>query len=73
VSGKYNALRRVDVNQAAIVRALRESGASVAVLSSVGRGLPDLLVGFQGVNFLLEVKNLEGRGARLTPAERDFF
>lgn len=66
-------LHRVDDNQMAIVRALREAGATVCSLSAVGSGCPDLLVGFCGENFLLEVKNPEGRGMRFTPAEREFF
>jgi hypothetical protein len=60
---------RTDSNQKAIVDALRALGCSVAILSGVGGGVPDLLVGYQGVNYLLEVKNLAGRGMRLTPAE----
>lgn len=65
--------KRSDHNQQAIVSTLRNAGASVAVLSSVGAGLPDLLVGWQGRNLLVEIKNLGGRGLRFTPAERDFF
>lgn len=63
---------RVDGNQKAIIQALRVAGASVCCLAAVGSGCPDLLVGFGGVNFLLEVKNLAGRGLRFTPAERAF-
>jgi hypothetical protein len=48
---------RVDANQPAIVKALREAGASVAPLHTVGGGVPDLLVGIDGVNLLLEVKD----------------
>lgn len=48
---------RVDVNQAEIVHALRCVGASVQSLAAVGQGVPDLLVGRRGVNFLLEVKD----------------
>lgn len=40
-----------------MVKALRRLGCSVAVLSSLGNGLPDLLVGFRGRNFLLELKD----------------
>lgn len=36
---------RVDNNQAEIVQALRDAGYSVEVLSGVGKGVPDLLVG----------------------------
>jgi len=63
---------RTDSNQAAIVRALRQAGASVCSLAGVGSGCPDLLVGWNGANLLLEVKNLDGRGLRFTPAERAF-
>lgn len=48
--------RRVDRNQAEIVAALRQAGCSVAVLSDVGRGIPDLLVGRANMNYLIEVK-----------------
>ena len=64
---------RTDANQAAIVRALRQAGASVCNLASVGGGCPDLLVGFAGHNYLLEIKNLEGHRLRYTPAERGFM
>jgi len=64
---------RTDSNQAAIIRALRETGASVCSLASVGSGCPDLLVGWAGINLLLEVKNMAGRGMRFTPAEREFM
>ena len=48
-------------------------GASVVILSSVGAGCPDILCGFAGKNYLFEIKNLEGRGAKLTPDEALFF
>ena len=52
-----NRLRcRVDGNQTAIIAALRAQGWSVLSLSTVGKGCPDLLVGVQGLNILLEVK-----------------
>lgn len=63
---------RPDDNQAEIVADLRAIGATVAILSKVGNGVPDLLVGWHGVNFLFEVKNLNGRGARVTPDEYVF-
>jgi hypothetical protein len=47
-----------DANQAAIVEALRGiPECSVLVLSAVGRGCPDLLIGYRGANLLVEVKN----------------
>lgn len=48
---------RVDENQPAIVAALLRAGCSVQSLAAVGRGVPDLLVGFAGTNYLMEVKN----------------
>jgi len=48
---------RVDRNQPAIVKALRDAGCSVQSLAKIGDGCPDLLVGRAGVNYLLEVKD----------------
>lgn len=48
---------KVDANQAEIVHALRCIGCSVQVLSTVGKGVPDLLVGFNGMNVLMEIKD----------------
>lgn len=48
---------RTDANQEAIVAALRAMGCSVLSLAAVGKGCPDLLVGFRGVNTLIEVKD----------------
>lgn len=48
---------RTDRNQSEIVRALRQLGCSVQSLAEIGQGCPDLLVGFRGENFLMEVKD----------------
>ncbi len=48
---------KVDRNQPEIVAALRAAGATVQPLHSVGQGCPDILVGFRGVNHLLEIKD----------------
>lgn len=48
---------KVDRNQPEIVGALRAIGATVQPLHSVGKGCPDLLVGFRGRNTLIEVKD----------------
>ncbi len=60
---------RVDDNQAAIVNALRGVGATVQPLHSVGKGCPDLLVGFRGKNILMEIKdgNKPPSRQKLTP------
>ena len=48
---------RVDANHHVIVDALRKYGASVQSLAAVGNGVPDLIVGWQGENFLMEIKD----------------
>ena len=48
---------RVDSNQAAIVAALRAAGATVQPLHTIGKGCPDLLVGYHAINLLFEVKD----------------
>jgi len=48
---------RVDDNQREIVAALRAAGASVQPLHAVGAGVPDLLVGYRSINYLLECKD----------------
>jgi hypothetical protein len=47
--------KRRDPNEPEIVRALRDIGATVKRLDDI-----DLLVGWRGRNFLLEVKDLKG-------------
>lgn len=47
---------KADGNQAEIVRALRQAGATVTSLHRVGGGVPDLAVGWRGTNLLMEVK-----------------
>ena len=44
----------VDANQTAIIRALRKAGVSVQPLHTV---CPDIIAGFRGVNYLLELKD----------------
>lgn len=56
---------KVDANQEQIVAALRAVGATVQTLAAVGKGVPDLLVGYQGKTLLLEVKD-----GRRPPSER---
>lgn len=63
-----------DGNQPAIVQALRSVGATVASCHAVGQGFPDLVVGFRGRNFLIEVKDPAQPKHRheLTPAQVEF-
>lgn len=66
---------RIDDNQSEIVEALRQVGASVFPTHSLGRGFPDIVVGFRGVNFLIEIKDGSKPPSkrRLTPDEVAFF
>lgn len=58
---------RVDANQTQIVSALRAAGAYVWII-----GLPvDLLVGYHGHTFLVEIKTDAKK--RLTALQADFF
>lgn len=66
---------KIDANQPAIVQALRAAGASVLCMHSLGGGAPDLVVGFRGRNYLLEVKDGDKYPSerRLTQDESRFF
>lgn len=48
---------KVDANQPDMIAALRGIGASVQPLHAVGKGCPDLLVGYRGANYAIEVKD----------------
>ena len=48
---------KIDANHEAVVLALRAAGATVQSLAGVGKGVPDLLVGYQGQTLLMEVKD----------------
>jgi len=59
--------KRTDANQEAIVKALRNAGAYVWIIS-----LPvDLLVGYKGHTFCVEIKTDARK--RLTALQADFF
>jgi len=49
--------KRVDQNQARLVGELRWMGATVLHLHTVGKGCPDILVGYKGRNYLFEIKD----------------
>ena len=63
---------KVDGNQPAIVKALRDHGCSVQSLAAVGKGCPDILVGYQSRNYLFEIKDPQLEDKRrheFTPAQ----
>jgi Holliday junction resolvase len=73
-----NYTRRVDANQREIVDALKEAGASVCDLSGCGKGVPDILIGYNGRNILAEIKRPWAKGIakadlELTPPQVEFF
>lgn len=65
---------RTDANQKQIVEAIRKTGASVEVTSSVGKGFPDIVVGFRNKNYLFEIKDPSKPPSKrdLTPEQRIF-
>jgi hypothetical protein len=63
---------RVDANQAEIVHALQAmdcKGISVADTHEIGKGFPDIVVGYKGLSYMFEIKL---PGEKLTPRERIF-
>ena len=50
-----------DKNEACLISALESVGATVEQLPT-GKGVPDLLVGFKGENYLMEVKRKPEKG-----------
>jgi len=62
--------KRVDCNQKDIVHALKTFGATVVDLSGVGKGCPDLLIGFKGTTYLIEIK--KDSKAKFTPQQLQF-
>lgn len=58
---RYPALQgKRDENEPAIIAALERVGATVEQIPT-GKGVPDLLCGFKGLNYLLEVKMPKGQ------------
>lgn len=67
---------KVDRNQKEIVDALRNcDGVSVAIASAMGKGFPDLIVGYNGINYLIEIKDgmKPSSGQRLTSDQIKFI
>jgi Holliday junction resolvase len=63
--------KKVDKNQASVVKALRDNGADVYLLHMVGSGIPDLLVAYEGHTILIEVK--DGADKKFTPDQIKFI
>ena len=68
--------KRVDENQPAIVDKLRRiTGVSVWPVHMVGKGFPDIIVGYGERNYLFEIKNPDRSLSEraLTKDEQKFF
>lgn len=67
--------KRVDSNQKEITALFRKMGASVLVMSELGKGAPDLAVGMNGCTYLVELKDgsKSPSAQKLTPCEQLFF
>ncbi len=66
--------KRIDANQKEIVATFRKLGCSVFVTSEIGKGFPDIVLGFRGDNYLIEIK--DGKKPlsqqKLTEQEQEF-
>jgi Holliday junction resolvase len=67
--------KRVDTNQKEIVKRFREYGLSVLIMSSLGKGAPDIAVGSSGMTFFFEIKDGSKcfSAQKLTPKEVEFM
>lgn len=68
-------IKRTDRNHAEIINALRKiPNLSVFSTHEVGKGFPDIVVGYKGVNYLIEIKdgNKPPSARKLTPDEVKF-
>ena len=63
--------KKVDKNQASVVKTLRDYGADVFLLHMVGGGIPDLMVCYDDHTILMEVK--DGLDKKLTPQQITLF
>lgn len=63
---------RTDRNQGEIVKTFRSLGCSVQHLHTIGKGCPDVLIGYQGINLLVEIKDgtLKPSAKKLTVDEQ---
>jgi Holliday junction resolvase len=64
-------IKKVDKNQKDVVKALRDYGAQVFLLHTVGGGIPDLMCCYNDQTILMEVK--DGEDKKLTPQQITLF
>ena len=68
-------IKRTDSNHAEIIKALRKiPNLSVFSTHEVGKGFPDIVIGYKGINYLIEIKdgNKPPSARKLTDAEIEF-
>jgi len=68
-------IKRTDSNHAEIIKALRNiPNLSVFSTHEVGKGFPDIVIGYKGINYLIEIKdgNKPPSARKLTPDEVKF-
>ncbi len=68
-------IKRTDRNHAEIINALRKiPNLSVFSTHEVGKGFPDIVVGYKGVNYLIEIKDgkKSPSARKLTDSEIEF-
>lgn len=68
-------IRKVDSNQAELVKQIRQiPGATVAHTHTVSGGFADVVLGYRGTNYLLEIKDHSKppSARKLTPDEEVF-
>ena len=63
--------RKVDLNHTDVVKTLRSLGASVFDASKVGKGFPDIVVGYKNNTILVEIKS--GENKKFTPTQLKFM
>ena len=68
-------IKRTDRNHSEIINAIRKiPNISVFSTHEVGKGFPDIVVGYKGINYLIEIKdgNKPPSARKLTDAELQF-
>lgn len=63
-------IRRVDKNQSDIVKKFRKLGAKVLILSQVGNGCPDILIGLLRANSMPWCAPIEIKDGSKPPSQR---
>lgn len=68
-------IRKVDSNQKRVMQLCRQiPGVSVVTIHTLGKGVPDLILGYKGKNYLIELKDGAKSESRkqLTNDEKEF-